>query len=95
MTNLPENLAKFLDSDGRVTRWPARRHVQSDQAAIMAYLATKFDPERVYTEREVNVVLKEWHTFGDWALLRRELYERHYLDRTPDGREYRVRTAQP
>ena len=95
MSNITENLAKFLDKEGRVTRWPARRHVVVDTAAIIAYLATKFEADRKYTETEVNAILNQWHTFGDWALLRRELFERHYLDRTKDGREYWVRTAQP
>ena len=42
------------------------------------------------TEREVNEVLKQWHTFEDWALLRRELFMYKFLKRYKDGTQYWV-----
>ena len=33
-------------------------------------------------------LLKALHTFGDWALLRRDLYDARIIDRSPDGRRY-------
>ncbi|MGN0971540.1 MAG: DUF2087 domain-containing protein, partial [Aristaeellaceae bacterium] len=59
-------LRGFLDAEGRVTQFPARR---KKQLAVLQYLAGKFAPGRVYTEREVNEVLLGWHTFGDPATL--------------------------
>jgi hypothetical protein len=82
-----ERIKRYLDDQGRVTRWPSRRF-RSDQDVIVAYLATKFEPGREYTEREVNDVLKRFHTFEDWALLRRELFERGYLSRVTNGTRY-------
>lgn len=83
-TNVLEN---YLDDDGRITRWPGKKHV-ADQEVILAYLADKFEVGRNYTEREVNAILKQYHTFADWALLRRELFERGYLNRLADGTQY-------
>jgi hypothetical protein len=80
-------LARYLDAEGRVTRWPGQKHV-ADRALIVAYLATHFETGRDYNEREVNALLQQYHTFGDPALLRRELYERGHLNRTPDGARY-------
>jgi hypothetical protein len=49
----------------------------------------------VYTEREVNDVLKAWHAFGDHATLRRELVEMKLLARKSDCSAYRKLAARP
>jgi hypothetical protein len=78
-------LAKHLDDDGRLKRWPSKRTLQ---LIAIDYLATKFEAGKIYTEKEVNDLLNRWHTFGDHATLRRELYEQGHLNRQPDGSEY-------
>ena len=60
------------------------------QGEALAYLAEKFQSGRDYSEREVNELLLQWHTFGDPATLRRELYDRGFMDRDPYGRSYRL-----
>ena len=80
-------LTNFLDEQGRATQWPAKR---PKQGALLVYLASKFQPDFSYSEREVNEILKQWHTFEDWALLRRELYDKGYFDRKLDGSNYRL-----
>jgi hypothetical protein len=80
-------ISNFIDADGRVVVWP-KKHANKD--LVVAYLATKFDSGVVYDEHEVNDILKAWHTFQDWSLLRRELVERKYLSRDREGYEYRV-----
>jgi hypothetical protein len=55
---------------------------------VLEYLIEKFDDGVHYTEIEVNQVLKQWHTFDDWALLRRELFDRGYFERDLDGTRY-------
>ena len=87
-----DTLRGFLDAEGRVTQFPARR---KKQLAVLQYLAGKFAPGRIYTEREVYEVLLAWHTFRDPATLRRELYDDHFLNRTPDGRAYELADPQP
>ncbi|MGN0746842.1 MAG: DUF2087 domain-containing protein [Aristaeellaceae bacterium] len=85
-------LRSFLDAEGRVTQFPTRR---KKQLAVLQYLAGKLTPGRVYTEREINEALLSWHTFRDPATLRRELYDYHFLNRTPDGRAYELAAPQP
>ena len=85
---LPRELRPFVDRDGRIRQWPVRQKVQR---MVAVYLAARFEPGLEYTEREVNERLLEWHTFGDWALLRRVLCDWHYMDREPDGSRYRLR----
>ena len=40
-----------MDDDGRVVQWPVRQKVQR---MVVSYLATRFEPAREYSEREVN-----------------------------------------
>ena len=58
------------------------------QQIVLKYLATQFELGVLYTEREVNALLNQDHTFGDPALLRRELFERGLVDRVPNGSAY-------
>lgn len=82
----------FLDSSGRLKQFPARRKMK---ILCLFYLAGKFEPDREYAEREVNALLLNWHTFGDPATLRRELYDYRFLNRSADGRTYRLSPIQP
>lgn len=92
---MEEILARLLDEQGRVQRWPAGKGKNAVRAAIMAYLASKFESGRLYSEREVNDLLSEWHTFEDWATLRREMFNHGYLDRKPNGTEYQLKSLTP
>jgi hypothetical protein len=58
-------------------------------------LWTLFDGRRVYTEREVNEVLKAANAFGDHVTLRRELVNHQLLTRKSDCSEYRKLPARP
>ena len=89
---LPRELRPFVDPLGRLKGWPARQKVQRLAAT---YLAGKFEPGREYDEQAVNFLLMEWHTFGDWALLRRVLFDWRLLDRERDGSRYRLRADEP
>lgn len=89
---MTDQIRRFLDADGRLTLFPAKRKMK---ICCLFYLADKFEPERTYSEREINEVLLKWHTFGDPATLRRELYDYHFLDRSADGREYCLSPVQP
>lgn len=81
-----EALRTFLDGAGRLTALPAKRKMKLH---AFVYLSEKFVAGRVYTEREVNALLNEWHTYGDPVTLRRELCDHKILLRDPYGREYR------
>ena len=86
------DIKNFLDESGRLKVFPAKR---GKKLLALAYLAEKFEPGRTYTEREVNDLLNQWHTFGDPATLRRELYNNRFLDREPSGSAYWLEPEQP
>jgi hypothetical protein len=81
----PDEIRNFLDRKGRLDSWPAKVKVQQ---LLLRYLAERFEPGRRYSEREVNALLNEWHTFDDPATLRRDMYDQRLLDRTRDGMQY-------
>jgi len=83
----PPELAGYLDEQGRLKRYPTRRK-KATQMLALAYLADKFEAGRTYSEVEVTELLRRWHTFEDWAMLRRELFEQGYINRTKDGTSY-------
>ena len=62
---------------GRLTQIPAQR---KKQQVILEKLVEEFEPERAYSEREVNRVLVEFH--DDVAALRRGLVEHGLMERT-------------
>ena len=92
---LSDNARKALmqfDSRGRLLRWPNKFSVQK---LAMWVLWTLFDGRRIYTEREVNEVLKAANAFGDHVTLRRELINHQLLTRKSDCSEYRKVAARP
>lgn len=84
-----QGVHRFLDLEGRVKQWPKKLN---DKLEVLNYLAAKFNATTTYDEKSVNELLKQWHTFGDWSLLRRDLCEQGFLDRNRAGTEY-TRTA--
>ena len=90
--DLQERLKNFLDREGRLTAFPAKRKMK---IYALCYLAQKFIPETRYTEREVNSLLRQYTAFNDPATLRRELYDYRFLNREPDGSAYWLEDPQP
>lgn len=80
-------LEHYLDEQGRVVEWPPKQKAEHQQA-VLDYLVSFFEVDRTYNEREVNDLLKAHHLFEDWAMLRREMFERGMLRREKDGRKY-------
>jgi hypothetical protein len=78
-----EVLRNFL-IDGHLTAIPA---VRSKRLVVLDYLASRFEPGRVYPEREVNFVLGTVHP--DYAALRRYLVDEGFLERR-EGFYWRV-----
>lgn len=92
---LSDNARKALgqfDAQGRLVRWPVKYSVQR---LVMWTMWTRFDAKRVYTEKEVNAVLKAAHVFGDHATLRRELINHRLMARKSDCSEYTKLAARP
>jgi hypothetical protein len=92
---LTENARKALgqfDAHGRLIRWPVKFSVQR---LVVWTMWTRFDAKRVYSEKEVNAVLKEANNFGDHVTLRRELINHRLMSRKSDCSEYRRLVARP
>ena len=85
-------LRNFLDADGKLTAFPAKRKMK---LYALLYLAQKIPADTDFTEREINDILLDWHSFADPATLRRELYDYRFLDRSRDGKVYRLAQKQP
>ena len=83
---------KLFDTRERMTQWPSRFAVQR---LAMWILWTKFELRRVYTEKEVNAILRAANAFEDHVTLRRELVNHHLLTRTRDCAEYRKLSPRP
>ena len=62
----PPALHDLLDEQGRITRWSSKL---KDQEAMLKYLVEKFEPERGYSEREVNDLLQRgtWTPISCWC----------------------------
>lgn len=80
-----EEIKRYLDDEGKVTAWPSKRKLK---LKVLEYLSNYFETGIHYSEKEVNNILNEQHTFNDPAILRRELYDNKFLNRTKDCREY-------
>jgi hypothetical protein len=75
----------FLDENGKITRLPVPNRTR---VPVLRYLAGKFKEDRNYSEKEVNLIIDEWHSFGDYFILRRLLIDYRFLARTADGAKY-------
>ena len=85
-------LRNFLGRDGKLTAFPAKRKMK---LYALLYLSQKIPTDTDFTEREINDILLDWHSFADPATLRRELYDYGFLDRSRDGKVYRLAEQQP
>lgn len=78
---------RYFDAEGRLHTWPAKKQSAARLAALKE-LARSFEAGKRYGELEINEILKTRHTFGDHALLRREMFDLGLLERTRDCRTY-------
>lgn len=81
-------LAELTDNSGRILAWPVK---ERDIRLVLGHLTQRFEAGRDYAEREVNAIIDAKHLFGDYALLRRELVDRGFLERDSAGQRYRRR----
>ncbi len=72
-------------TDGPLSTFPTR---EKRRLILLKQIATRFSPDRVYNEKEVNSILGAVHS--DHVLLRRLLIDYGFLTRRPDGSEYRL-----
>ena len=69
---------------------------QRDREILMKSLRMLLDSGRIYSEPEINAAIQAWRSEvapairTDHVTLRRLLVDHGHLERTPDGRAYRV-----
>lgn len=68
-------LHDFME-DGRFKRIPAQRKKRD---VLLRFLLKLFDPDRKYTEKEVNLIIADYH--DDFFTLRRELVDGGWMTR--------------
>jgi predicted transcriptional regulator len=74
---------KDYTSGGRLKQIPTK---QKKLLAVLHWLATMFEPDVNYTERDVNAIITQVH--DDYASLRRDLIEFGFLRRERGGGKY-------
>ncbi|MEM7372072.1 MAG: DUF2087 domain-containing protein [Bacteroidota bacterium] len=81
------SLSGYIDSAGKFDRLPGKKQ-KKKQALMLQFLAEKFEEGITYTEREVNDILNQHHSFKDPATLRRLMFGSGLINRTMDGKAY-------
>ena len=76
-------LSAFLHADGSIKQLPVDL---GKLQIILDYLLESFSCGVIYTEKEVNMIIKQFHI--DSAGLRRDLIDRGMLERKSDGTQY-------
>ena len=85
MENYLEILKKLYDTEGKLIQYPSKRPMR---IIALGKIAEKFEPEKKYTEKEVNEIIRESITFGDIELVRREMFQYKMMGRLKDGSAY-------
>ncbi len=80
-----KELSPFMNEFGQLTALPARF---KKRLYFFYYLSKKFEHGVDYTESEVNRIINDATVFDDPATIRRELYNLHLINRTPDCSKY-------
>jgi hypothetical protein len=76
-------LAAYLNPDGSLKQIPSQ---PAKLQVILDYIVAAFTPGVIYTEKEVNQIIRRFHL--DTAGLRRDMIDRDMLRRKSDGSQY-------
>jgi len=79
-------MLREMTFSGRLKQLPSQRHKREKLTLVMRWLWSKFEPDTLYSERQVNDILKTAH--DDFVSLRRDLVDLGYLRRERNGRHY-------
>lgn len=85
-----EKLKRFYNLEGKLIQYPPKR---SMRRIVLEGIAEKFIPDRKYTEKEVNEIIRESIAFCDVELIRREMYQYKLIGRLRDGSAYWLEQA--
>ena len=74
----------FLEGK-KVNIWTSK---EKKRQAVREYFASFIEINKYYSESEIDELLNKFHTFGDPALLRRELFDKGYIQRNKNDSKY-------
>ena len=72
--------------DGEMTAFPSK---EKRKLIVLQHILKRFKPERTYSEKEVNELLKT--AYSDFVIIRRSLIEYHLMDRSRDCSQYWIK----
>ena len=75
-----ERVLKAYFEYGKLKLIPAQR---KKKHIIYEEIAKRFEPDRIYTEREVNIIIADFH--DDFCTIRRDMISDKILDRNEQG----------
>lgn len=78
-------IQNYLDADGCVKIWPSKR---KNKVYILKYIAAGMEKDVQYTEKELDAHIQKMIVFDDYVIVRRELFENKFVNRTLDGKLY-------
>ncbi|MCW1934861.1 DUF2087 domain-containing protein [Pararhodobacter zhoushanensis] len=81
-----ERALACFDGAGQLIRWPAWRQLQ---ILCLWALWSRLPRDLPLDEAAINRLLDGWHSFGDRALLRRDMIGLGLMQRAAGGRDYR------
>ncbi|WP_047155271.1 DUF2087 domain-containing protein [Aneurinibacillus tyrosinisolvens] len=83
-----EIIAKYFENEGggKLLEFPKK---EKRKIAILKHVMKRFEPNKKYTEKEVNSVLKA--VYDDYVTLRRYLIDYGFMERTSGGSAYWVK----
>jgi len=76
---------KLINELDQIIRWPKK---PSNKKEVIKWISEKFKFEKQYSEKEINKIIDNYHSFNDTPLIRRELVSQKFLDRKDDGSVY-------
>lgn len=82
---MTENLKKKYFKEGQLLVIPKK---EKNKVELFSFLATLFEENKHYTEKEINEILLE--IYDDYSILRRYLVDYHFLSRDQYGKVYQL-----
>jgi hypothetical protein len=88
-----EKAARYFDQQGVMARWPSQHSLQ---LLCLWVLWSRIPRGTSFAESQISDLIRDWHGFGDHALIRRTMVDARMLERSADGHAYRrVERAPP
>lgn len=84
--DIKQTLKSYMDEHGALNTFPAK---EKKKIIILREIAKNFKQGEVYSEKEINRILKR--IYDDYVLIRRYLIQYGFLDRNTDGTGYWVK----